>query len=210
MGFFEDVQIDTEESPGGKSVIFKVSEKPSIGKITLLGTKKIDQKDLMDVVGIKKYSVINRKAIKDSIERLKDHYHQKGYYHVEIKESIEDLPNNEVALVYKINEKDKAYIREISFEGNVAFDDDDLKNLMETSEKGFFSFLTESGNLDKKKLEGDIFKIKSFYKNNGYIKARVGGPDISYKAREGLIITITINEGPQYAIGKLMFEGDLL
>ena len=210
MGFFEDVQIDTEESPGGKSVVFKVSEKPSIGKITLLGTKKIDQKDLMDVVGIKKYSIINRKAIKDSIERLKDHYHQKGYYHVEIKESIEGLPNNEVALVYKINEKDKAYIREISFEGNVAFDDDDLKDLMETSEKGFFSFLSESGNLDKKKLEGDIFKIKSFYQNNGYIKARVGGPDISYKAREGLIITITINEGPQYAIGKVTFEGDLI
>jgi len=210
MGFFEDVQIDTEESPGGKSVTFKVSEKPSIGKITLLGTKKIDQKDLVDVLGIKKYSIINRKAIKDSIERLKDHYHQKGYYHVEIKESIEDIPNNEVALIYKINEKDKAYIREISFEGNVAFDDDDLKDLMETSGKGFFSFLTESGNLDKKKLEGDIFKIKSFYQNNGYIKARVGEPDISYKASEGFIITITINEGPQYAIGKVMFEGDLI
>jgi len=210
MGFFEDVQIETEESPGGKLVAFKVSEKPSIGKITLLGTKKIDQKDLMDVLGIKKYSIINRKAIKDSIERLKDHYHQKGYYHVEIKESIEDLPNNEVALIYKINEKDKAYIRKISFEGNVAFDDDDLKDLMETSEKGFFSFLTESGNLDKKKLEGDIFKIKSFYQNNGYIKARVGEPDISYEASEGLIITITINEGPQYAIGTVMFKGDLI
>jgi len=210
MGFFEDIQIDTEESPGGKSVVFKVSEKPSIGKITLLGTKKIDQKDLMNVVGIKKYSIINREAIKDSIERLKEHYHQEGYYHVEIKESIEDLPNNEVALVYKINEKDRAYIREISFEGNVAFDDDDLKDLMETSEKGFFSFLTESGNLDKKKLEGDIFKIKSFYQNNGYIKARVGEPDIFYKASEGLIITVTINEGPQYAIGKVMFEGDLI
>ena len=210
MGFFEDVQIDTEESPGGKSIAFKVSEKPSIGKITLLGTKKIDQKDLMDVLGIKKYSIINRKAIKDSIERLKDHYHQKGYYHVEIKESIEDLPNNEVDLIYKINEKDKAYIRKISFEGNVAFDDDSLKDLMETSEKGFFSFLTESGNLDKKKLEGDIFKIKSFYQNNGYIKARVGEPDISYEASEGLIITITINEGPQYAIGTVMFKGDLI
>ena len=210
MGFFEDVQIDTEESPGGKSVAFKVSEKPSIGKITLLGTKKIDQKDLVEVLGIKKYSIINMKVIKDSIERLKDHYHQKGYYHVEIKESLEDLPNNEVSLIYQIKEGDKAYIREIIFEGNVAFDDDELKDLMETSEKGFFSFLTESGHLDKKKLEGDIFKIKSFYQNNGYIKARVGEPDISYKEDEGLIITVTINEGPQYAIGKVMLEGDLI
>jgi outer membrane protein insertion porin family len=210
MGFFEDVQIETEESPGGKSVIFKVGEKPSIGKITLLGTKSLDKEDLLDVLGIKKYSIINRKAIKDSLERLKEHYHQKGYYNVEIIESIEDLPNNEVALIYKIDEKDKAYIKKISFEGNVGFDDDDLKDLMETSEKGFFSFLTESGNLDDKKLESDIFKIKSFYQNNGYIKARVGEPNISYKESEGLIITITINEGPQYAIGKVMFTGDLI
>jgi outer membrane protein insertion porin family len=210
MGFFEDVQIETEESPGGKSVIFKVGEKPSIGKITLLGTKSLDKEDLLDVLGIKKYSIINRKAIKDSLERLKEHYHQKGYYNVEIIESIEDLPNNEVALIYKIDEKDKAYIKKISFEGNVGFDDDDLKDLMETSEKGFFSFLTESGNLDDKKLESDIFKIKSFYQNNGYIKARVSEPDISYKASEGLIITITIDEGPQYAIGKVMFTGDLI
>ena len=210
MGFFEDIQIDTEDSPGGKSVAFKVSEKPSIGKITLLGTKKIDQKDLMEVLGIKKYSIINRKAIKDSIERLKDHYHQKGYYNVAIKERVEDIPNNEVALIYQINEGDKAYTREIRFEGNVVFGDDDLKDLMETSEKGFFSFLTESGHLDKKKLEGDIFKIKSFYQNNGYIKARIGEPNISYKENEGLIVTVTINEGPQYAIGKVMFEGDLI
>ena len=210
MGFFEDVQIETEECPGGKSVTFKVSEKPSIGKIKLLGTKKIDQKDLMEVLGIKKYSIINRKAIKDSIERLKDHYHQKGYYHVEIRERIEDLPNNEVALIYQIKEGDKVYIKEIRFIGNVEFDDDDLKDLMEISEKGFFSFLTESGHLDRKKLEGDIFKIKSFYQNNGYIKARVGEPDISYKKDEGLIITITINEGPQYAIAKVSVEGDLI
>ena len=210
MGFFEDIQIETEDRPGGKSITFTVSEKPSIGKITLLGTKKIDQKDLMEVLGIDKYSIINRKAIKDSIERLRDHYHQKGYYHVSIKERVEDIPNNEVALIYQIKEGDKAYIREIRFEGNVVFDDDDLKDLMETSEKGFFSFLTESGHLDKKKLEADVFKIKSFYQNSGYIKARIGEPNISYKEDEGLIIAITINEGPQYAIGKVMFEGDLI
>jgi len=210
MGFFEDVQIDTEDSSGGKSVAFKVSEKPSIGKITLLGTKKIDQKDLMEVLDIKKYSIIDRKAIKDSIERLKDHYHQKGYYHVAIKEKIENLPNNQVALIYQINEGDKAYIKEIRFIGNVEFDDNDLKELMATNEKGFFSFITESGYLDRKKLEGDILKIKSFYQNNGYIKARVGGPDISYKKGRGLIITVTINEGPQYAIGKVMLKGDLI
>ncbi|UCH00865.1 MAG: outer membrane protein assembly factor BamA [Deltaproteobacteria bacterium] len=210
MGFFEDIQIDVQDSPGGKTVTFKVSEKPSIGKIRFNGNKKIDRKDLMDTLGIKKYSILNRKAIKDSIERLRDHYHQKGYYNVEIRESIEDLPNNEVAIIYQIKEGGKVNIREIKFVGNVNVNDDDLKDVMKTSEKGFFSFVTESGHMDKKELERDMFKIRSFYYNNGYINARVGEPEISYKRDEGLIITININEGHQYAIGKVGIEGDLI
>ncbi len=210
MGFFEDVQINVEDGPGGKIITYRVSEKPSIGKIKFEGNKKIDRKDLMEILGIKKYSILNRKGIKDSLERLKDHYHKEGYYNVEIGEKIEDLPNNEVALIYQIKEGDKVYIRKIKFFGNAKYNDDDLKDLMETSEKGFFSFITDSGYLDREKLEGDIFKIKSFYHNNGYIRARVGEPEISYKKDEGLMIAIKINEGPQYAIGKIGIGGDLI
>jgi outer membrane protein insertion porin family len=210
MGFFEDIEIDVEDGPGGKIVTFKVTEKPSIGKITFEENKKIERKDLMEILGIREYSILNRKAIKDSIERLRDYYHQKGYYNVEIRERVEDLPNNEVALIYRIKEGDKVSIREIRFVGNVDIAGDDLKDLMKTSERGFFSFLTGSGHLDRKELESDISKIKSFYHNNGYIKARVGEPGISYKEDEGLTIAIEIHEGPQYSIGTVGVEGDLI
>ncbi len=210
MGFFEDVQTDVQDSTNGKTVTFKVTEKPSIGKITFKGNKKFDNKELMEVLGIKEYSIFDSKNIKDSIERLKDHYNKKGYYNVEITEKVEDLPDNEVALIYEIQEGEKVYIRSIKFLGNDAFSDDDLKDIMGTQEKGFFSFITDSGRLDTKNLEDDIFKIKSFYYNNGFIKARVSDPEISYNKDEGLSITIAVNEGPQYSIGKVEIEGDLI
>ena len=210
MGYFEDVQIDVEDGLRGKVVTFKVNEKPSIGKIAFEGNKNIDQKDLMEVLGIKQYAILNMKEVKDSIERLKDHYHEKRYYNVEINEKIEDLPNNEVSLTYKIKEGERASIRKIAFVGNVSFGDDELKDAMETSERGFFSFITNSGHLDSKKLENDIFKLTSFYHNHGYIKAKVGEPEISYKRDEDIRITITINEGPQYTINKVSIEGDLI
>ncbi|GAG50579.1 unnamed protein product, partial [marine sediment metagenome] len=74
----------------------------------------------------------------------------------------------------------------------------------------------------------------SHYYNNGYIKARVSEPEITYgkeevevheetywmddesepeityKKEEGLIITIKIDEGPQYGIRKVSIEGDLI
>jgi outer membrane protein insertion porin family len=210
MGFFEDVQINVEEGHKGKNITFKLSEKPSVGKIKFKGNKKIEQKDLMDVLGIKKYTILNRKEINDSIERLRDHYHQKGYYNVVVKYTVEELSDNEVVLVYRIKEGDKVTISKIVFIGNAEFSDDDLRDVMDTNEKGFFSFLTNSGHLDRKTLESDIFKIKSFYSNNGYIKARVGEPKISFKKDEGILIAITINEGPQYAIRHISIKGDLI
>jgi outer membrane protein insertion porin family len=210
MGYFEDVQIDVEDGPRGKIVTFTVVEKPSIGKISFEGNENIDEEDLKEALGIKEYSIVNMKEIKDSIERLKDHYREKRYYQVEITERIEELPNNEVALIYEIKEGKKAYIRRIKFVGNDNFTEEELTDVMETSVKGFFSFFTHSGYLDRKKLESDTFKLTSFYHNHGYIKAKIGEPGISYKEGQGITVTITIDEGPQYALRDVTIEGDLI
>jgi outer membrane protein insertion porin family len=210
MGYFEDVQIDVEEGPRGKIVTFKVVEKPSIGEIGFEGNEDIDEEDLKEALGIKEYSIVNMKEIKDSIGRLRDYYHEKRYYHVEITQRIEELPNNEVALVYEIEEGEKAYVRKIAFVGNQSFTEEELKDVMETSEKGLFSFVTHSGYLDRKELESDTFKLTSFYHNHGYIKAKIGEPEISYKEREGITITINIDEGPQYAVRDVSIAGDLI
>lgn len=207
MGFFKEVNIETEDGPGGKIVIIRLTEKPSIGKIMFKGNKQIEDKDLREECDIKQYSILNRTEIKQSINRLKEYYRQKGYYNVQIKEHIEELPHNEVSLIYEIEEGEKVYITKIQFIGNTKFDDDDLKDIMETNEKGFFSWITKSGLLDKKKLEFDLHKITSFYQNHGYIKAKTGKPKISYEKDKGLIITIEIIEGPQYSVNKVQVAG---
>ncbi len=210
MGFFKDVTIETADGPKGKIVIFNVSEKPSISKIVFEGNEEEKDKKLEEEAGIKLYSILNRGAIKQSISRLKEFYRQKGYYNVEIKDRIEELPQNEVSLIYEINEGEKVYIRKIEFVGNTKFDDDDIKDIMETSEKGFFSWFTKSGLLEEKKLEFDAQKITSFYHNHGYIKAKVGEPKVSYEKESGLTITIEIVEGPQYGVNEVKVDGDLI
>jgi outer membrane protein insertion porin family len=210
MGFFTDVSIETEDGAKGKVVTFSVREKPSIARIVFEGNEEEKDKKLKEEIGIKEYSILNRGEIKQSINRLREYYHQKGYYNVEIKERIEELPQNEVALIYEIKEGGKIYIRKIEFVGNTKFEDDDLKDLMENSEKGFLSWVTKSGLLDKKKLEFDAQKITSFYHNQGYMKAKVGEPKVSYEKGLGLIITMEIVEGPQYRVNEVNIEGDLI
>ncbi|MCP4683475.1 MAG: outer membrane protein assembly factor BamA [Desulfobacterales bacterium] len=211
MGFFEDVKIETEDGPKGKTITFQVIEKPPVGQIAFKGNKEVDDKDLREELGIKLYSILDENEIRQSINRLTDFYRQKGYYNVDIKEKTEKLPNNEVLLEYEIAENDKVYISEIEFTGNNEFDDGDLKSIMETSEKGFFSWITDSGFLDTKKLDFDVHNITSYYHNNGYIKAKAGKPVITYDEEDkGLNIAIEIHEGIRYGVGEVTVTGDLI
>ncbi len=211
MGFFKDVKMEAEDGPKGKVVTFIVTEKPSIGKIVFKGNKAVNSDDLKKEVGINLYSIVDYNEIKQSINRLRDFYKKKGYYNVEIKEKTEPLPNNQVELEYDINEQEKVYIEKIQFVGNTQFDEDDLKDVMETREKWFLSWITKRGLLDKKKLEFDVHKLTSFYHNHGFIKAKVGEPKVAYDDKlKGLVVTIEIDEGPRYGIGKVSVEGDMI
>lgn len=210
MGYFTDVNIQTEDGPKGKIVTFVVTEKPSIGSITFKGNKKIKSDDLSKESGIKLYSILNPNEVKQSINRLKDYYRKKGYYNVEITDKTEAIPGNQVSLTYDISEGEKYYIKKIEFIGNTKFKDSELKKVMETSEKGFLSWITNSGLLDEKKLESDLQKITTFYNNHGYIRAKAGEPKITSDKEGGLIVTIRIEEGERYAVNEVKVEGDLM
>jgi outer membrane protein insertion porin family len=211
MGFFEDVKTEIEDGARGKVVTFKVTEKSSIGRIRFEGNKKVDDDELSEKLAIKLYSVYDKNEIKRGINRLREYYREKGYYNAEISEKIERLPNNQVLVEFDIKENEKVYITKIQFTGNKKFDDDDLKDIMLTSEKNILSWITDSGVLDKKKLEFDEHKITAFYNNHGFIKAKVGEPKITYDAKEdGLIVTIEIQEGKQYGIDTVTIDGDFI
>lgn len=211
MGYFTDVNIEVEDAEEGKLVIFNVTEKPSIGGIVFKGNEEFDDDELQGETGIKPFAILNRSEVTQSVNRLQEFYRQKGYHNVHIRESIEERSDNEVSVIYEIAEGDKVYIKRIEFVGNEEFDDDDLKDLMETSEKGVLSWFTKSGLLDQKMLEFDLHKITSFYHNHGYIRARTGEPEITYEEeQQGLTVTIEVIEGPQYGVDEVDVTGDLI
>lgn len=210
MGYFTDVSIEVEEATDGKVVVFNVQEKPSIGNIVFQGNDAIKDDDLMKEIGIRRYAIFNPSEVTQSVNRLREFYRQKGFFNISVEETTQELPGNEVSLIYKIDEGGKVYVTRIEFEGNETFRDKDLKKLMETSEKGLFSWFTKSGVLDRQMLEFDLHKIEAFYQNHGHIKAKTGEPEITYKEGEGLTVTIEVVEGPRYGVDQVGVDGDLI
>lgn len=210
MGYFTDVKFDISDTPEGRILTVIVTEKPAIRDIRLQGNKKIKDKKLLEVMELKKLSVASEAVIKEAIEKALKEYRGKGYYETRITYTLEPVTPEEVNLVITIDEGGKIYVREINFEGVKAFRPKDLKKVMETKERGLpvVSTFTGAGKLVRDTLERDVEKIGAHYFNHGYIKVKVGDPKVDIR-EGGIYITIPIEEGPQYQVGQIDFQGDL-
>jgi outer membrane protein insertion porin family len=82
---------------------------------------------------------------------------------------------------------------------------------MGTQEGGWLSFLTSSGTYREDAFDRDLLLITALYYDRGYINVKLGKPEIEISGdKQYLYITIPIEEGEQYKIGKIDFKGDLL
>ncbi|MEA1947571.1 MAG: outer membrane protein assembly factor BamA [Thermodesulfobacteriota bacterium] len=209
MGYFEDIRIEAEASTHGKVIIFRVKEKANIRIIRFQGNKLYKDDEIKENLSIRTGSILNIFKVRSNIKRIEALYKEKNYHNVKVTYTIHQLENNQADLEFVIQEGEKVLIRHIIFEGNTAYKDKKLKKMMETSEKGFFSWMTSSGVLNREDLQQDIAKLSAFYYNNGYIQARISEPQIEYR-EDWIYITIKIDEGPRFKVSKVDITGDLI
>ena len=209
MGFFRDIRVEVEDSPEGEIVKFIVSEKPVIKQIIIEGNKAIKDSDIREVIALKVNSIFKQHLITKSVEQIKALYQKEGYFDAQVEYKIIPITSEKVKLTFIIKEGEKAYIKKIIFEGNKAFKDKTLKKQMKNKERWFLSFITGSGKLKTDELENDVNRIANFYYNHGYINVKIGEPQVERRGTD-IYITIPVEEGEQYKVGKIAIKGDLL
>ncbi|HNT69544.1 MAG TPA: outer membrane protein assembly factor BamA [Syntrophorhabdaceae bacterium] len=210
-GFFSDVQINVQDTDAGKAVTFVVIERPPIKAIYLSGNKKLKTSDITEKLKIKTNTVLNIERIKESMDEIKKLYSTKGYYATRVSYDIEYGEAYDVTVNFTIDEPAQAYVRKVAFTGNKTFKDGKLKDYMRTREKGILSWFTGSGILDDEALEDDRKNLEAFYHDHGYLRVKVGIPDIKISQDgKSISISIPIEEGNVYTIGTVNFEGDII
>ncbi|MGD9823911.1 outer membrane protein assembly factor BamA [Desulfobacter sp.] len=209
MGYFDDVVIKKQNMDKGVEVIFEVREKPSVRNIRFENNNVYKEEELFEVVGTSTGSILNAFKLNNDVDKLKRLYYEKNYHNCRISYDIKPLKNHQADIVFNIEEGEKVKITTIEFEGNKYFDDDDIKDEMKTREKGFWSFVTSSGELDEAELDNDVLRIESLYKNNGFINVKVSDPVVNLGTKE-ITIRFKIDEGDQYKNGVVSIKGDIL
>ena len=211
LGYFQDIRVATEESDKGTVLVYTVLEKPVVRDIKFEGNKELATDKLKEALEFKLNAVLSPKDLAKSVAKIKKLYGDDGYYLAEVEPVVEKRTPTELSITFKITEGKKILIRTIHFEGNRAFTDRQLRKVMETSEKWFFSWLTGGGTYKEEVLKNDGMLIADHYMNNGYVNVKVGEPVVKLTdAKDALEVFIGITEGEQYRVGSIDFKGDLL
>jgi outer membrane protein insertion porin family len=206
-GFFDDIEVDLERSGSGVNLRFLVRERPNIKAVEFEGNDEIDDDDLNEAIEVKTNTILSRPAIGRTIQKIRDMYAEKGYFLAEADSEVVPEKNNEVTVKFKITEHNAVSVRRITFIGNEGISDADLKAAMITGNPGFFGF-GSGGPFRQDAFERDVAIISALYYDKGYLTVSVSTPRIMLTPdRNGIEISVTINEGPRFKIRQLrVFE----
>jgi outer membrane protein insertion porin family len=209
---FDFIEARTEDIPGGQiRVIFTVQARYRIGKIEITGNKKVKTRRLRREVGIRVGQGIDERRIRRDADSLTEYYRGKGYTEVRVDYRIDKDPNSgEGSVAFLINEGLKLKIDDVEFIGNTAFSGGKLKKEMETRKRGIFSWLTGTGRFDEVKFQEDLERLRVKYLNAGYLDVSIPESNVSldYPKPGKIVVTIRIDEGRQYRVGEIRFEGN--
>ncbi|MFO7155165.1 MAG: outer membrane protein assembly factor BamA [Pseudomonadota bacterium] len=211
LGFFSDVRIEARRTAEGLVLLVVVTEKPAIHSVRIEGNESISTSDLEEDLDIRPYQVFDRAALKRNAAKIAQKYVEKGFFLVSVDYRVEERPDNQVAVIFEVQENSKVRVQRIEFVGNEKVGDEELKAAMFTKEGNYLSFLTGAGIYREEVFERDLHAISGVYYDQGYINVRVDRPTVEISPdMQSISITIPVEEGEQYSIGQLAFSGDIL
>jgi outer membrane protein insertion porin family len=207
MGYFRDVTFDTEEVPGGYRLTVIVAEKPIVGAVLIEGNKDVDTADLRAALTVKERSLYQEDKVKESTRKLKEVCQNKGFIDATVESFVSEDTDGARRVTFRVAEGPKLKIERILITGNQYHTAKAILKVMDTSEKGWLSFITDSGAFKKDVLENDVRKIEALYQNSGFMDSKVSEPVVD-RGKQGLVLTIQIFEGRQYRVGEIRFSGE--
>ena len=202
-GFFSELQVDVKPfEDGGLEVVYKVVESPKISGINIIGNENLGTGKLKDEITLRPSEIYSDRHRWESERALRQLYHEKGYYLVGIQTHLGDIDTDEntVQVTFEINEGPRVRIEEINFIGNELVSSSTLRKKLKTrSGKPFDQTLFEEEDLS--------LNIRNYYQDRGFAQVKVLGYEKQFtEDKTGLILEITVDEGPEFIIGTYTLE----
>ncbi|MBP8072342.1 MAG: outer membrane protein assembly factor BamA, partial [Brevundimonas sp.] len=198
---FADVQLGVQ--PNGDLVV-EIVENPIINQVVFEGNGAVSEDKLREEVTLKPRGIYTRARIQEDVGKIVELYRLSGRISATVTPKIVQLDQNRVDVVFEINEGPETGVRAITFLGNSAFSDSDLREVMVTQQSAWYRLFTTNDNYDPNRLDYDREQLRKFYTNRGYYDFRVLSAISELAPDDSAFgITLTVDEGDRYNFGEV-------
>lgn len=221
-GFFSNLRFEEETGTTGKVVKIFVEENPVIRTISYKTGKKVKENDIVNklkekdeyVLPYSYYSPAKIQKVKDTILDL---LLEKGLFAAKVDVQTSKKGQNEVEVLFKIDEGPKLRVGEVVFAGLPKVPQSELQLAMDSNRS--HNLITWVGGKDvfkENRLQEEVDNIRSKFQELGYMEATVGEPRIEeitkttvfLKKQKMVKIIFPVNAGYRYSVGEVAVDGN--
>jgi outer membrane protein insertion porin family len=232
-GYFEDLRFEREQTPKGWRLHIYVKERPTIREIDYVGLSSVSKSDVLDrfkeaKVGLSPESQYDPTKVKKAEVTIKQLLAEHGRQFATVKTEIHSIPPAALNVTFVIKEGPKVKVGKIIFVGNKHVNNRILRRAMKNLKPvgiphSIFLENIFAKTYDATKLDEDTERVRDEFQNRGYFKVVVSDaktvihdtghkgfhiPLIQAGAGKAVDITMPIDEGDRYRLGKITFKGN--
>ena len=230
-GYFDDLRLEIDDGETGKIIHFVATERRVIRSIRYEGLKSATISDVLDRfkerrVGLGVEDRYDPTRVQRAMVVLRELLGERGRQYAEIRPQISQIPPSAIEVVFHVTEGPKVKVGKLLIEGNEAVSDGKvrrtMKNLRPTGiPHSIFLEKMFKKTFDARKLDEDKDRVRLMYQEQGHFKATVTRhelntrdvfgrkifpiPFIFKKRGKRTDVTLFMDEGPVYRLGKLSF-----
>ena len=211
---FEHIEVRLQ--PVGSDEVdlfFDIRPKFRIASISFDGNERIRNRRLESEVTILPNQILNERRVKEAGQAIEEFYLKRGFSQARIEYEIDRNPATGFGnVIYKIREGGKYKISKVKFTGNENIKSRKLRRNIKTKKRGIFSLFTGAGRFDADQFDDDLEKLKDLYVEEGHLDIDIDPARVrfSYPTNRKMVIDIAVDEGKEYQVGSIDFEGNEL
>jgi len=208
-GYRDAVAPYTRQERAGELIItFKVSRGPRylVGGVTVTGNVSLPTPELTALIRLKEGEPFVRSPLALGVGAIENRYHASGFTRVQVKaaesvvasEDIADM-DRRVNVTVAIVEGARTEVRSVTFQGNTAMPDAEIRKVITTAPGRVYSAL---------EVVNDRDTIVRAYRDRGFESAVVT-PEPSFAENDTRAdVRFTIAEGPQILVDHVIIAGN--
>jgi outer membrane protein insertion porin family len=213
-GLFSDVQV-LHDRVGGNyvDIEIKLEEQPRLQRYELVGPRRSHRRDLREKLNLLSGFAVTSSVREQATRTINRYYRDRGYWNTEIEiiEEPSETGENRINLIFEIEPGERIKVREINFHGNEEFTDRRLRREFSEIKQDRWWRIFRRHVFTQDDYDEGINNVTQYYRDNGFLDVRVLQDSVyvdDWRRKEGVHFDIYIEEGPQYRIRNIDWDGN--